>query len=88
MKIALAASDDEIAACFPVMAELRHQLKAATFVSLIRELQSDGSAERSRGYGAALLAWLADQGGLSDVNSCTWTQGSSAWTHIDFTKRT
>lgn len=98
--IALALRDAEIAACFPVMAELRPQVAAdaAAFVERVRRQQAGGyrlaclavdgrpvavagfritlnlawgrhlyvddlvtaAAERGRGHGKALLAWLAD----------------------------
>jgi len=37
-----AVTDDEIAACFEVMAELRPRLARAGFVPLIRAMQADG----------------------------------------------
>lgn len=95
--IRVAESDDEIAACWPVMHELRPHLEQASFVARVRrqereagyrlayvhdngrpvtvagfrllenlawgrflyvdDLVSAGTA-RSRGHGAALLAWL------------------------------
>jgi GNAT superfamily N-acetyltransferase len=101
MKIAIAESDDEILACFPVMRHLREHLEGPDgFLRRVREQQRsgfrlaalrDGGAPvavagfrlgenlawgrflyvddlvslpeaRSHGYGAALLAWLADFG--------------------------
>ena len=41
-KIALAQTDAEIAACFPVMAQLRPHLVAADFVPRVRRMQSEG----------------------------------------------
>jgi GNAT superfamily N-acetyltransferase len=40
--IALASSDAEIAACFPVMVELRPHLVAEEFVERVREQQGEG----------------------------------------------
>ena len=40
--IALAQTDPEIAACFPVMAQLRPHLVAADFVPRVRRMQSEG----------------------------------------------
>lgn len=37
-----AVSDDEIASCFDVMAELRPHLERESFVALIRSMQADG----------------------------------------------
>ncbi|MGC3992094.1 MAG: GNAT family N-acetyltransferase [Chthoniobacteraceae bacterium] len=42
--IALASSNEEIAACFPVMHELRPHLKAEEFVKTVHALQFDGYA--------------------------------------------
>lgn len=42
MKIELAATDDMIAACYPVMVELRPQLKREQFVKQIRDQQAQG----------------------------------------------
>jgi len=50
--IALALTDEEIAACFPVMQELRPHLGAGEFVKTVRALQVDGYA----------LARLASEG--------------------------
>jgi GNAT superfamily N-acetyltransferase len=99
MNIAAVTTDNEISACFAVMAELRPHLHSSTFVSLIRDMQREGyrmaylsvadrvisvagyrtkrtlfcnrflyvddlvtaGAERSRGYGKALLAWLMNE---------------------------
>lgn len=37
-----AVTDDEIASCFDVMAELRPQLQRESFVALIRSMQAEG----------------------------------------------
>lgn len=96
MNIRIAATDDEIAACFPVMQALRPHLEAGEFVSRVRRQEKDAyrlafvsdeqevvavagfrlaenlawgrflyvddlvtaPAQRSRGHGRALLAWL------------------------------
>jgi GNAT superfamily N-acetyltransferase len=42
--IALARTDEEIAACFPVLHELRPQLRREDFVKTVRALQVDGYA--------------------------------------------
>ncbi len=39
-RIAIASSEDDIAACFPVLAELRPQLAADTFVAAIQHLMA------------------------------------------------
>lgn len=100
-----AVTDDEIASCFDVMAELRPQLARESFVDLIRSMQADGfrlacihtdarvvavagyristnlflgrnlyvddlvtaDAERSKGHGRVLLAWLRD---IAIKNGC------------------
>jgi GNAT superfamily N-acetyltransferase len=91
-----AVTDEEIAGCFDVMAELRPQLQRESFVPLVRSMEPDGfrlafirdggrvvavagyristnlfygrhlyvddlvtsDAERSKGHGRVLLAWL------------------------------
>lgn len=96
--IRLATTDEDIAACAPVMRELRPELDPAAFVPRVRRLQQAGyhlarlaedgrpvavagfrmgenlawghflyvddlvtaASARSRGYGKALLQWLAD----------------------------
>lgn len=96
MNIHIAQSDAEIAACYPVMRELRGHISEAAFVPRVRSQQKAGyrlayvesngapvaaagfrlgeslswghylyvddlvtlAAERSKGYGAALLDWL------------------------------
>lgn len=104
MDIYLAESDEQIAACYPVMRELRPHVPEEGFIARVRAQQRSGyrlvcvaestapvavagfriaenlawgrflyvddlvalAADRSRGHGAALLAWLAryafDQG--------------------------
>lgn len=42
MNIQLATTDTDIAACFPVMQELRPHLEEADFVTRVRELQKAG----------------------------------------------
>jgi GNAT superfamily N-acetyltransferase len=42
MTIGVAETDAEIAACFPVMQELRLHLRADDFVATVRDLQRDG----------------------------------------------
>jgi CTP:molybdopterin cytidylyltransferase MocA/GNAT superfamily N-acetyltransferase len=99
MHIAHAESDEQINACFPVMAELRTHLVATEFVVRIRRQQSQGyrllfleddgriralagyrisenlpwgkflyvddlvtsAADRSHGYGEALMNWLVEE---------------------------
>jgi GNAT superfamily N-acetyltransferase len=99
MGIHLASSDQEIAACFPVVHQLRPHLTPDAFLARVRSQQPAGyrlayleaggrpvavagfrvseclasgrflyvddlvtlDAERSKGYGARLLAWLLDQ---------------------------
>ena len=53
----LAESDAEIAACFPVMHQLRPHLEQASFVSRVRELQREGYA----------LAYVRDAGEVVSV---------------------
>ena len=98
-RIRVAENDDDIAACFPVMAQLRPHIAIAEFVARVRRQMADGyrlvalrearsvqavagyrvsenlawgkflyvddlitdEAERSRGCGRALLAWLRDE---------------------------
>jgi GNAT superfamily N-acetyltransferase len=50
MKIALANSDDEVAACFPVMHELRRRLDLSSFLAAVGRMKSQGYR----------LAFLAD----------------------------
>lgn len=50
--LALATSDAEIAACFPVMVQLRPHLDAADFVARVRRMQGGGY----------LLAFLTEEG--------------------------
>lgn len=58
-QIALAGSDEEIAACHPVMRELRPHLEdSADFVARVRRIQSDGYR----------LVALRDEGGA--VRAC------------------
>ena len=97
-RIKLAETDAEIAACFPVMQELRGDLLESEFVDTIKRLKRNGyhlaylaessvpvalagfrfgeslawkrymyvddlvtsSSERSKGHGAAMLAWLSE----------------------------
>lgn len=42
MNIRIASTDDEIAACFPVLRELRPQLVETEFVALVRRLEAGG----------------------------------------------
>jgi len=42
MTINIAKTDGEIAACFPVMRELRPHLRAEAFIHVVRDLESDG----------------------------------------------
>ncbi len=42
MEIALAITDDEITACYPVLRELRPHLEATEFLSRVRAQQADG----------------------------------------------
>jgi GNAT superfamily N-acetyltransferase len=56
-RIAIAATDDEIAACQPVMAELRPHIAADEFVPLVRHLHEVAGLE---------LAYL-DDGGVRAV---------------------
>ncbi len=98
MEIHIAKSDTEIAACYPVIRELRPHIGEESFVSRVRTLERSGyrlaycqgpegpvavagfrlgeslawgrflyvddlvtlSSHRSRGFGAALLSWLAE----------------------------
>ena len=63
-----AVSDEDLARCFPVMAELRPHLAAADFVSRVREqerdgyrmafVESDGTVQSVAGFRVLLnLAW-------------------------------
>jgi GNAT superfamily N-acetyltransferase len=99
MTIQIAETDEQVAACYAVMRELRPHLDADAFVGIVRDMQGDGytlafltaadrvvavagfrtkrtlfcdkflyvddlvtlSAERSKGYGKALLEWLKDR---------------------------
>ncbi|MGH8251531.1 MAG: GNAT family N-acetyltransferase [Steroidobacteraceae bacterium] len=101
----LAVTDDEIASCYDVMAELRPHVAREAFVPLVRSLEADGfrlacvrdagrvvavagyrlstnlfygrhlyvddlvtaDAERSKGHGKKLLAWLR---ALAVENDC------------------
>lgn len=105
MEILIAKSDTEIAACYPVMRELRPHLAESSFVAKVRALEKSGymlaylmesgcpvavagfrlgenlawgrflyvddlvtlSSQRSRGFGAALLSWLA---GFAEKKGC------------------
>jgi GNAT superfamily N-acetyltransferase len=100
MKIGVAEKDEEIAACFSVIHELRGDVVQSDFVETVRRLQAGGyqlavltdegkvravagfriqemlwcglhlyvddlvteNTARSRGYGHALLSWLAEKG--------------------------
>ena len=42
MTITIAETDEEIAACFDTMSQLRQHLDQAKFVETVRELESDG----------------------------------------------
>jgi GNAT superfamily N-acetyltransferase len=57
MTIQNATSDEEIAACFPVLRQLRPHLTEETFVARIRELMSGGYR----------LAYLLAEGGAAAV---------------------
>jgi GNAT superfamily N-acetyltransferase len=115
MDVRLAQSDAEIAACHPVMRELRPHLDAAEFMARVRAQERDGyrlayltaggrvvavagfrvseslawgrflyvddlvtlAEARSKGYGAALLAWLNAHARAQDcrelhLDSGTW----------------
>ncbi|MES2694455.1 MAG: GNAT family N-acetyltransferase [Verrucomicrobiota bacterium] len=54
MKIALAASDSDIARCFPVMHQLRPHLAESEFVARVRRMQGEGY----------LLAFREDEAGI------------------------
>src|SRR5436309_7996711 len=56
-EIRLAESDDEIARCFPVMRQLRPNLKEEAFVATIRQQQSGGFR----------LAYLEEEGSVHAV---------------------
>lgn len=58
MKIGIARTDEEIAACFPVMSELRPHLSADSFVSLVRHLGNLTGFE---------LAYLSENGEIKSV---------------------
>ncbi|MEJ2453932.1 MAG: GNAT family N-acetyltransferase [Candidatus Thiodiazotropha sp.] len=98
MNIAIVRSDTEIAACYPVMSELRPHIAEGEFVERVRRLEEDGyrlvclwqdgvpqavagirtgenlawgrflyvddlvtaPAQRSKGHGARLLAWIRE----------------------------
>lgn len=98
MNIRLATTDAEIAACYPVMRELRPHIAQEQFLSRVRDQEKSGyrlavvqgpdgvvavagfrvgenlawgrflyvddlvtlAAQRSKGYGAMLLAWLKE----------------------------
>jgi len=114
LTIAAADTAAEIAACFPVMAELRTHLRDADdLVARVRRQQADGyrlvclqredtvvacagyrihemlvhgrmlyvddlvtsAAERGRGHGARLLAWLADAARAADCASLQLDSG-------------
>ncbi len=98
MSIGIAKSDTEIAACYPVMSELRPHIAEGEFVARVRRLEADcyrlvclredgipmavagirtgenlawgrflyvddlvtASAQRSKGHGARLLAWIRE----------------------------
>jgi GNAT superfamily N-acetyltransferase len=55
MRIALAQTPDEIAACHPVMKELRTKYPLRTFAQQVQEQQTDGY----------LLAFVEDEGEIS-----------------------
>jgi GNAT superfamily N-acetyltransferase len=42
MQIAIATTDDDIAACYPVLRQLRPKLEEATFVADVRRMQDGG----------------------------------------------
>lgn len=42
MQIAIATTDEDIAACYPVLRQLRPKLDAATFVADVRRMQEGG----------------------------------------------
>lgn len=66
-KIALAVSDEEIAGCFPVMAELRPHVKSADFQATVKRLNkisgfrlaylADGEVKAVAGF--RISEWLA-----------------------------
>jgi len=104
--VALAESDSDISACFPVMSQLRPHLIEAEFVARVRRMQRAGfhlaaltadgavravagyryheklfsgrtlyvddlvsdTSHRSRGHGARLLAWIADEARAHDCD--------------------
>lgn len=118
MRIALATTDEEILACYPVMAELRPQYSREDFLVKVRRLvaeerfalaylDDDGiravaglrmgdwlatgkyleiedlvttGADRSRGYGKALLRWLF---GYAERNGCETVRLVSATRRVD-----
>jgi hypothetical protein len=68
MKVSIATTDEEIASCFPVMAELRPHLSEEGFVALVRRLadltglklaflRDDGEIKSVAGY--RISEWLA-----------------------------
>jgi GNAT superfamily N-acetyltransferase len=58
MKIDVARTDEEVAACYPVMSELRPHLSADGFVSLVRRLGSITGLE---------VAYLSEHGEIKSV---------------------
>ena len=50
MKVRIAETDEEIAACYPIMSELRPHLSPDTFVPLVRRLG------KLTGFGLAYLS--------------------------------
>jgi GNAT superfamily N-acetyltransferase len=57
MTIEVATTNEQIAACFPVMRELRPHLEPSAFVPTIRQLERDGYR----------LAWLEADGAIVTV---------------------
>ena len=67
-RIQIAGTDDEIAACHPVMAELRPRIAAADFVPLVRHLESVAGLQ---------LVYLEDDGvrAVAGVRISEWLAG-------------
>ena len=118
MRIALATTDEEVLACYPVMSELRPQYSEEDFLLKVRRLMAEerftlayldddgiravagfrvgdwlptgkyldiedlvtAEAERSRGYGKALLHWLF---GYAEQHGCETVRLVSATRRVD-----
>ncbi|HEX2122372.1 MAG TPA: GNAT family N-acetyltransferase [Thermoanaerobaculia bacterium] len=56
MLIAIATTDDDIAACYPVLRQLRPKLDSSTFVADVRRMQQQGYVLASLRDGGAVRA--------------------------------